>query len=68
MYIRISQLKDHSISVDQTRHDISFAAKYPENYTIKNSMFHKTTLSHDMIFTKEDSSTSDKKVELISID
>ena len=61
--IRISQLKDHSISVDNARYDTSAFAKYLDTVTIKeNSKFCKTTLPHDIIFTKEDASISDKQV------
>ena len=53
MFIRISQLKDHYISVDQARYPISSVVKYLDTATIKeNSKSHKTTLSRDMIFTK----------------
>ena len=66
MSIIISQLKHHSISVDLDRYDTSVVEKYFDTSTIKeNSKFHKTTLPHDMIFTKKDTSTSDKKVEVI---
>ena len=53
MSIMISQLKNHSISVDQDRYAISVVAKYLDIATIKeNTKFHKTTLHRDMIFTK----------------
>ena len=64
MSIRISQLKDHSISVDQARYVTSIVAKYLDTATVKvSNNFYKTTLPADMIFTKEDVSTSDEKVE-----
>ena len=64
MSIRISQLKDHSISVDQARYATSIVAKYMDTATVKLSKkFHKTTLPDDMIFTKEDVSTSDEQVD-----
>ena len=67
MYIRISQIKYHSISVYQARYDTSIVAKYLDTATIKeNSKYHKTTLPHDVILTKEDSFTSDKQVEILS--
>ena len=67
MSIRISQLEDHYISVDKGRYDISAVAKYLDTVTIKeNPKFCKITLPHDMIFTKEDASTSDEQVEVIS--
>ena len=53
MSIRISQLKDHSISVDQDRYATSIVAKYLDTAKIKvNNKFYKTTLPADMIFTK----------------
>ena len=67
MSIRISQLKDHSISVDQSRYSTSIVAKYLDTATVKvSNKFYKTTLPSDMIFTKEDVSTSDEKVESLT--
>ena len=67
MPIIISQLKDHSISVDQARYATSVVAKYLDTATVKvNNKFYKTTLPADMIFTKEDVSTSDEKVEKLT--
>ena len=67
MSIRISQLKDHSISVDQARYATSIVAKYLDTATVKErKMFYKTTLPFDMIFTKEDVSTSDEQVESLT--
>ena len=67
MFIRISRLKYHYISVDQARYDTSVVAKYINTSTIKeNSKLHETNLPHDMIFTKEDASTSDEQVEVLS--
>ena len=64
MSIRISQLKDHSISVDQARYATSIVAKYLDNATVKvSTKFYKTTFPDDMIFTKEDVSTIDEQVE-----
>ena len=64
MSIRISQLKDNSISVDQARYDTSIVSKYLETATFKlSNKFYKTTLPAAMIFTKEDVSTSDEKIE-----
>ena len=63
--IRISQLKDHSISVDQARHATSIVVKYLDTATVKvSTKFYKTTFPADMIFTKGDVSTitSDEKV------
>ena len=65
--IRISQLKDHSISVDQARYSTSIVAKYSDTDTVKvRKTFYKTTLPSDMIFTKEDVSTSDEQVEKLT--
>ena len=67
MSIRISQLKDHSISVDQARYATSIVANYLGIATVKDSnKFYKTTLTSDMIFTKEDFSTSDEQVERLT--
>ena len=64
MSTRIYQLKDHSISVYQARYATSIVAKYLENATVKvSTKFYKTALPADMIFTKEDVSNSDEKVE-----
>ena len=63
MSIRISHLKDHSISVYQARYATSVVAKYLDTATVKVSdKFYNTTLPADMIFTKEDVSTSDEKI------
>ena len=60
MSIIIFQMKDNSISVDQARYATSIAAKYLDTATVKVSKnFYKTTFPADMIFTKEDVSTSD---------
>ena len=62
--IRISQLKDDYISVDQARYATSIVAKYLDTATVKVSYkVYKTTLPADMIFTKEDVSTSDEQIE-----
>ena len=63
MYIRISQLTDHYISVDQDIYATSVVAKYLGTAKIKDdSKFHNTTLTNDMVFTKDYASTSDKQV------
>ena len=63
MSIRISQLKDHSISVEQARYATSIVAKYFYTDTVKvSNNFYKITMPADMIFTKEDVSTSDEKI------
>ena len=49
----ISQLMYNDISVDQARYATSIVEKYLDTTKKKeNSMFHKTTLPNDMIFTK----------------
>ena len=64
MSIIIFQLKDHSIFVDQARYDTSIVAKYLDTATVKvSNKFYKTTLPADMIFTKEDVSTSDEQID-----
>ena len=61
--IRISQVKYHSISVDQDRYATSIVFKYLDTDTVKTSTnFYKTTFPSDMIFTKADVSTSDYQV------
>ena len=53
MSIRIYQIKDHYISVDQARNDTSIVPKYLDTATVKVSKkFYKTTLPDDMIDTK----------------
>ena len=67
MSIIIAQLRDHSISVDQARYATSIVAKYLDTATVKvSTKFYKTTLPADMIFTKEDVSTSDEQVEKLT--
>ena len=62
--ITISQMRDLSISVDQDRYDTSRVHTYLNTFTVKTSTkFYNTTLTCDMIFTKDDASTSDKDVE-----
>ena len=66
MYNSISQLSQHSISVDKARYATSVVAKHLDTATIKqDSNFHKTTTPNNMIFTKEDDSTSDKKSRIV---
>ena len=63
MSIRIYQLKGHSISVYQARYATSIVAKYLDTATVKViKTFYKTTFPADIIFTKEDVSTSDEQV------
>ena len=53
--------------MDQARYTTSIVAKYLETATVKSSKrFYKTTLPADMIFTKEDVSTSDEKVDKLT--
>ena len=67
MSIIISQLKDHSISVDQARYATSIVTKYFEIATVKlSNKFYKTTLPAAMIFTKEYASTSDEQVDKLT--
>ena len=67
MSIRISQMKNNFISVDQTRYATSIVSKYLDTATVKASTkFYKTTLPSDMIFTKSDESTSDEKFEKLT--
>ena len=64
MSIRISHMKDNFVSVDQARYATSVVVKYLDTSTVKSSTsFYKTTLPYDMIFTKDDTYTSDEKVE-----
>ena len=49
MSIRISQMKDPSISVDQARYATSIVVKYLDAAIVKvGTKFYKTTLSADM--------------------
>ena len=67
MSIRISQLKDHSISMYQARYATYIVAKYLDTATVNvSNKFYKTTLPSDMILTKEDVSTSDEKIETLT--
>ena len=67
MSIRISQMKDHSISVDQARYATSIVEKYFDTATVKTSTkFYNTTFSSDMIFTKSDASNSDEQIEKLT--
>ena len=67
MSIRISQLKDNSISVDQAIYTTSIVSKYLDTVTVKvSTKFYKTTLPADMIFTKEDVSSSDEQFDKLT--
>ena len=64
MSISISQMKDHSISLDQAIYDTSILDKYLYTYTFKTSKkLYKTNLSSGMVLIKYDVSTSDEQVE-----
>ena len=53
--------------MDQARYATSIVAKYLDTATVKvRNKFYKTTLPADMIFTKEDVSTSDEQVESLT--
>ena len=67
MSIRISQMKNHSIYVDQDIYYTSILEKYLYTVIVKVSKKHyKTTLPTDMIFTKEDVFTSVEQVEKLT--
>ena len=52
MSIRISQLKDHFISMYQARYAPSIVAKYLDTATVKlSTKFYRKTFTYDMIFT-----------------
>ena len=65
--IRISHMKDHSISIDKAIYATSIVAKYLDTDTVKTSTkFYNTTLTSDLIFAKSDVSTSDDQVEMLT--
>ena len=65
--IKISQMKDHYISVDQSRYAISLVKKYLDTAIVKSSKkIYKTTLPSDIIFNKADASTGDEQVEKLT--
>ena len=67
MSIRISQIKDHSISVDQARYATYIVKKYLNTATVKASTkFYNTTLSSHIIFTKDDTYTGNEQVEKLN--
>ena len=64
MLMRISQMKDHYISMDQDRYTTSVVPIYLDTSTVKSStIFNQTIFPSDMIFTKEDVSTCDDQVD-----
>ena len=67
MSIRIYQMKDRSISVDQARYATSVFTKYLDTATVKTrTKFYMTTFPSDMIFTTANTSTSDEQVEKLN--
>ena len=67
MSIRIYQMTDHSIYVDQARYATSIVVKYLDTATVKTSTkSYKTTFPSDIIFTKSDVYTSCEKVEKLT--
>ena len=69
MSIRVSKFRNYYISVDKVAYDKSDVEKYLDTVTIKeNSKSRKTTLPHDMLFTKEDAYTNDNQVNVLSRD
>ena len=67
MSIRISQMRNHSISVDQARYATSVVEKYLDTATVKASTnFYNTTFSYDIIFTKADASNIYDQVEKLT--
>ena len=53
--------------MDQARYATSIIAKYLDTAAVKvSNKFYKKTLPADMIFTKEDVSTSDEQVETLT--
>ena len=60
-------MKDHYISVDQSRYATYIVAKYLDTATVKASTkFYNTTLPSNMIFTKADASISDEHVKKLT--
>ena len=60
-------MKDHSISVDQARYATSIFEKYFDTATVKASInCYNNVLPSDMIFTKDDTSTSDEQFEKLT--
>ena len=67
MSIIFSQMKDHSISVDQARYATSIVEKYLDTATVKTSKkFYKTNLPSAIIFTEADESTSDENIKKLT--
>ena len=67
MSIRIYQIKDPSISVDQSIYATAIVDNYLDISRVKTSAkFCKTALSFYMIFTKAGESSSDEQVEKLT--
>ena len=65
--IRISQMNDHYISVDQARYVTSIVEAYLDTATVNSSTkFYRTTFPSDIIFTKADAYTSDDQVKSLT--
>ena len=61
MSISISDMKDHSISVDQDRYSNSILDKYLDTATVKKSTnVYNSTFPYDIISTQDYLSTSDE--------
>ena len=67
MSIRISHMKDHSISVDRARYATSVVERYLYTAKVKASTkFYMYTLTYVMIFTKADAFISYEQVEKLT--
>ena len=66
-HVIFSQMKDHSIYVDQYRYDTSIVEKYLDTAIVKASTkFYKTTFPSHIIFTNDDTSNSDEQDEKLT--
>ena len=64
---RISFMNDYSISVDHARYSNSIRYKYLDTATVNTSTkFSKSTFPSDMIFTKDDVSSSYEKFDMFT--
>ena len=67
MSIRISQMKQHYISVDKARYATSIVSNYLDTVIFKTiTEFYKNTLPSDMMFTKDGSSTIYEQVKKLT--
>ena len=65
--IMILQMKGHSVLLYQSRYATYIVSKYMDTTKLNTStQFYKTTLPSDMIFTKDDVSTSYEKVDKLT--